>query len=479
MIGQGVFEVTDDIRKAYEAVSSLRFDDAQSTIDHIKATDPNNVLVYHIENYIDFYTIFINENKDEFNKLKKNKGHRLEMIRKGDKSSPYYRFSQAEIILQWMVAESKFTSTLGKLRIASDALSAYRLLENNEIHHPDFIANKKSLSVIHALANYLNSTVKKVFKVRGSLALGKEEIEEVIALSDQEDFLFKDEAYAIYAYMLVHLFNQPHEAWKVLQESELDHTQNPLASFLYATIAIKSGKSQQALEILEETPRGNGYFPFYYLDYLQGKCLLYTQDPTARTYIQVFIENFKGRHFIKDAYQKLGWYELTLNNSFPAYKTAMLRCQTQGEDFLEDDQQALREAKQKLVPNAELLKARLYYDGGYYQKASQHLIQNAWQFTDANIYQLEYNYRMGRISHALKSYHDAIDYYKLAMEQGRDKSSFFACNAALQIGLIYEDQGYDKEAVSFFEMCKDLNADTYQDQLHKKAKAGIERLKKK
>lgn len=480
LAGQGTFEVTPDIKKAYDAVSSLRFDDARLTIDQIKTNDPNNVLVYHIENYIDFYTIFINENEDEFKRLKKNKDHRLEMIRKGDKNSPYYRFAQAEVLLQWIVAESKFITTKwGGLSIAKDANTAYRLLEKNEEEFPSFIENKKSLSVIHALANYLSSFVKKILKIRGSLPLGKQEIEEVVAKSNETDLLFREEAYAINAYMLVHLFNQPEEAWQVLNAGQLDHTKNPLASFLYATVALKSGRSGDALRILEETPRGDGYFPFYYLDYLHGKCLLFDLDPRAKEYIQLYIDNFKGRHFIKDAYQKLGWYELAINNDLPAYKYAMSSCQKYGEDYLEDDQQALREAKQKKVPNVELLKARLLYDGGYYNKALSHLIQKSWMFTPGTAHELEYNYRMGRISHALKSYHDAIEYYKLAINEGKDQSSFFACNAALQIGLIYEDQSYDKEAVYYFEICKELDADSYEGQLHKKAEAGKERIKKK
>lgn len=481
VIGQGRFEVTKEIRSAYEEVISLRFDDAKKTIASIKLNDPDNVLVYHIENYIDFFTIFINEEEAEYDELVKNKDIRLEKLAKGDRNSPYYKFSQAEVILQWIVAQSKFKLGIkDRLSIASDANFAYRLLEQNELEFPDFIGNKKSLSVIHALANYMPSVLKKILKVRGSLTLGKMEIEQVILEAERGDFLFKNEAYAIYAYMLTHLFNQSNDAYEVLLESELDHKENPLAGFLLSTIALKSGKSEIALDVLQHTPRGtDGYYPFYYLDYLEGKCRLYQLQPEANEYIISYIENFSGRHFIKDAYQKLAWYELCINNDLPAYKYAMSQCQKKGEDYLEDDQQALREAKQKKIPNTELLQARLLYDGGYYQKAKDNLIQKAYLFPEGSIYIEEYNYRMGRISQASKNYYDAIDYYTSTLKTGQNSNSFFACNAALQLGLIYEEQGFIKDAIYYFKECKNIDPDVYQGQLHKKADTGLERLKKK
>ena len=64
-------------------------------------------------------------------------------------------------------------------------------------------------------------------------------------------------------------------------------------------------------------------------------------------------------------------------------------------------------------------------------------------------------------------------------KSGRKENSFFACNAALQLGLIYEEQGFKKDAIYYFRECKNIDPDVYQGQLHKKADTGLERLKKK
>ena len=67
------FEFTPLANEAYQKAMSLRFEEAKKDIEKIKREDPENQIVYFIENYIDFFTVFINENKSEFKRLEKNK----------------------------------------------------------------------------------------------------------------------------------------------------------------------------------------------------------------------------------------------------------------------------------------------------------------------------------------------------------------------------------------------------------------------
>ena len=173
--------------------------------------------------------------------------------------------------------------------LLNDINQAYRLLEANNKQFPDFIANKKSLSIIHALAEYLPGVLKKLFSIRGSLKLGREEIEEVVAYAEQNDFLFAKEADAIHAYMLLHLFNQPDEAWDVLMNSELDPKESPLAAFLLGSIGIRSGKNAEVVDLLSTRNRSEAYFHFPYLDFILGKGKLYRLDDQAAGDIKSYI----------------------------------------------------------------------------------------------------------------------------------------------------------------------------------------------
>jgi len=480
-ISQADFRITAEIEDAYTSIINLNFTKAKSQIREIKLSDPHNMMVYHIENYIDFFTIFITEEKEVYERLEKNKKLRLEKLQTGDPNSPYFKFTQAEILLQWTLARSKFYSgsKIPDFTLINDLNQAYRLLEKNDQEFPEFFENKKSLSVIHALAEYVPGFVKKVFKVKGSLELGLAEIETLILETEQHPSMFRKEARAIHAYMLLHLFNRPQQAWESLQKSQLLPDESPLACFLLVSIAHKIGYNDLALEYLKLRPQGEAYFPFYYLDYLEGKSLLYTLESGADEHILNFVDHFKGRHFIKDAYQKLAWYELVLNENLPGYKSYMAKVESEGMDFLEDDLQALQEAKSHQNPHPILLKSRLLFDGGYYERAYQYMIKHAAYFQGDVLQNIEYSYRLGRITQAIGNIDEAITHYQNCLASDKKNKSFFAANSALQIGLLYEDQSLYQKSKTFFNICKSIKSPTYKDQLHSKAKAGLDRLKQK
>ena len=471
---QGYFEPTPEIEEAYRLVSTLQFDEGKKKIANIKKTDPDNKLVYLVENYVDFFTIFLNEKEEEYDRLADNKELRLDQIRQGDKESPYYRFAIAEIHLQWATARLKFGE---RTTPAREVLKAYKLLEKNNKKFPNFIANKKSLSIIHALSESLPGWVRTLMGIKGSIEQGTEEIDEVVSYSEHNNFLFTEESYAIYAYILFFQNNKRKEAYDLLTNANLDHSKSPLICFLKANIAHKNGHNEEAKRILEERPSGAEYMPFPYLDFMYGQYKLYSLDEDANRYILNFINQFEGRHFVKEAYQKLAWYELALNEDISAYKKYMKLCQDKGFKLVDEDKQALKESDNKKIPNATLLKARLLFDGGYYSKAYGLLAQKSYMFMELGDDQLEFNYRMGRISHELQNYPDAIEFYSITLNSGKKSKSFMACNAALQIGLILEEQKKHNQAKRFYEQCLDISPDEYKSSLHQKAKSGIERVK--
>lgn len=471
--GQGYFESTPEMEEAYRMVSTLRFEEGKRMISEIKKTDPDNKLVYLVENYIDFFTIFINEEEEEYERLLDNKEYRIDQIKKGDKNSPYYRFAIAEIHLQWATARLKFGE---RTTPATEVLKAYKLLEKNNKEFPDFIANKKSLSIIHALSESLPGWVRTLMGIKGSIEQGTEEIDEVVTYSEEHNFLFVEESYAIYAYILFFQNNKRKEAYDLLTNADLDHSKSPLICFLKANIAHKNGHNEEAKKILEERPSGEEYMPFPYLDFMYGQYKLYSLDADASEYILNFINEFKGRHFVKEAYQKLAWYELALNEDISAYKKYMKLCQDKGFKLVDEDKQALKESENRKIPNATLLKARLLFDGGYYSKAYALLVKKSYLFTEEGEDQLEFNYRMGRISHELQNLPDAIEFYSLTLLSGRKSKSYMSCNSALQIGLILEEQNKHKQARHYYEQCLDISPDEYKSSLHQKAKSGIERV---
>ncbi len=472
--GQTKLVMTPLLQDAYRDISSLRLREGQSKVNLSKLKDPENAMTYYIENYIDFFTLFIKEEEADFKKLQKNRNLRLDKIRKADTSSPYYLFCQAEIILQWATIKLKFDD---KINAAGDVYEAYRLLEKNKSLHPDFLENNKSLSIIHALAESVPSWVRKVMGVKGSVDLGTREIMQLAERAASENHLFKEEIVAIYSYILFYSNNQKEEAYRLFDRFGMDHRKNPLITFLKATMAHKTGRNDMAIRILEERPRSQDYLPFHYLDFLYGKFKLCRLDKGADIHIRTFLANFRGRHYTKEAWQKLGWYHLAVDKNNAAYKEDMRSCVKSGYALIDEDIQANKEAKSGIIPNDLLLRARLLYDGGYYTKCYDLLVVNGNKFVNA-IHDGEYYYRLARVSDALKNYKDALEYYDLTILKS-DPGKYYACSSALQAGLICEGQKKYGRARSYFEKCLNLDPAGYTSSLHQKAKSGLSRIKGK
>jgi hypothetical protein len=468
----GYFDYNVEIESVYNAALDLRIEESRKQLSVLEVKQPNNLALQHIANYIDFFTLFVTENEPLYKSSKKNRQRRLEMLDKNAmQSDPYYKFVKAEILLHWALVKLKFGDRIGA---GSDIYEAYRLLESNSREHPQFIHQNKSLSILYALAESVPTWVRKLIRVNGSLELAKEKIELVYEQSKKNKYFFAEEVAVIYSYLLFYQFNEKEKAWDVLQNSGMNHQKSPMKAFVKSTFAQKLGYNEQALTYAIEAPRQNGYLPFYYLDFLVGKSYLYQLDNQSIAYLKKYTDNFKGQHFIKEAYQKLAWAHFIKDQKGKEYFYYVNLAKQKGSKVTDEDIQAQKEAERKEIPNTVLLQARCLYDGGYYDRAlttlqkNKHLEQNVKTV-------LEYQYRLGRTLQSLKKYPEAIQYLTKASINQAIKS-FMVCNANLQLGMIYELLNKKTLAKKYYNQCLSLSPEEYKYSLHQKARSGLLRL---
>ncbi|MCP3928793.1 MAG: hypothetical protein GY705_06805 [Bacteroidetes bacterium] len=472
------FEFSPLALEAFEKVNSFRFEEARRLLTQIKRDDPKNYIVYHIENYIDFYTIYINEEKKEFDQLERNKDIRLKMIRKGNPDSPYFLFIQASIRLQWAMTRLKFEEYVTAFL---EINKAYKLLEKSQKQFPDFMPAKKDLSILHAMVGTIPDNykwgVKFLTGMEGTISQGKKEMEEVISFARNNDFIYETEALTLYSYILMILDKKGEEAWESLKSANLNPKSSLLACFTLANAAMGTNRNEEAIKILENRPRGSAYQPFPYLDFLLGKAKLQRLDKDAEKSFLRFIKNFKGQNYVKEAHQKLGWCAL-LNNDKQGYFFQMKQCKEKGNTLFGSDQSAMIEADAERSPDLTLLKARLLFDGGYFDRALDLLnTRKAADYSD-KYFRLEYSYRKGRVLHGLDREQEAIRFYQLAIEEGKDEPYYFAANAALKAGQIYEGNRNIPKAKKYYNLCLDMKPHEFRTSLHQQAKAGLMRVQK-
>jgi tetratricopeptide (TPR) repeat protein len=145
---------------------------------------------------------------------------------------------------------------------------------------------------------------------------------------------------------------------------------------------------------------------------------------------------------------------------------------------VDEDKQADYEAENGVAPNMVLLRARLLFDGGYYNSALNELLNTPVKTAIKSKRDLvEYTYRLGRIYHESGNAAKAVENYQQTVARGKTEPFYYAAAAAYQMGLLYENKGAYSAADSAYQLCLSIRPREYKTSLHQKAKAGLNRLK--
>ncbi|MFI5172741.1 MAG: tol-pal system YbgF family protein, partial [Chitinophagales bacterium] len=458
--------------QAYNYIQELRFTKGKQLLELEKKENPQNLIPYYVENYIDWLTTYIDENEAEFKRLEPNKNIRLDKLETGDKNSPYFLYCKAELLIQWAFSKLKFEEYLSAF---TDVRKAYLLLEENQKKFPDFVANKKSLGMLHAIVGAIPDQYKwgvNLLGMDGTIDQGLKELKSIFEYSKTHEFIFEHEVYLYYAFLILYLGKDDVTSWNIVKD--LDTKTNLLNVFFVSSIAMRTGRNDLAISILKNKPTGADYFPYQYLDFMLGLAKTRKLEADASSYFEKFIQNYKGKNYIKEAYQKMAWNAL-LNGDKEKYWEYMYYVKARGDDLIDDDKQALYEAESKHIPNATLLKSRLLFDGGYYKEAMQQLEgKSIDNFSDERD-KAEFTYRAGRIWHAAGQPDKAKGFYLSTIKIGEDLPYFYAANAALQLGIIYEKENDFSKAKYYYQLCIDMPNEEYKTSLEGLAKAGLNR----
>ncbi len=478
------YNFNKNCQKAFLSIISLKFNEGNNLILREKVSNPKNCIPYYLESYIDFLSVVISESSSSFEKFKSNKSLRLNNLGNGDKNSPYYLCCRAEIHLQNAYSKMIFKEYLSG---AYEINKAYRLLEENHEKFPDFIPNYKSLGLLHAIIGTIPDDYKwvaKVINVRGTVNQGVIELSKVLvsALSEKKYEYLIPESVFLLSFIQMNLQNNSNTANRLMQIFKKPIVnniviQNPLLTYCKANIAIKTGNNDKAISLLLACPKRKSYFYFYYLDYITGIAKLNRLDADSYKYLNAYVSNFKGRSYVKSAYQKLAWYYL-INGNKKKYKDYMSRILYRGDNLTDSDKQALKEAESGEIPNVHLLRSRLLFDGGYYSKAHRILLsKKPGEICRNKKDKIEYTYRLARIYHELNKIEKAVSFYKMTIKNNANYKYYFAANSALQLGLIYEKQKNYSIAKEYYKKAISIETEEYKNSIQQKSKAGLERIK--
>ncbi|WP_316795934.1 tetratricopeptide repeat protein [Pedobacter agri] len=470
------FDFNANCLNAYKSIFELKLGNARAYISTEKKQHPNNSIIPLLENYVDYFTVLTSESKTDFDRLKGNKSSRLDQISDDDKSSPYYLYAQAEINLQWALIRGRFGEYFNA---AMEIKKANGLLQDNVKKFPGFHLNMKGLGLINAvLGNLPDGALKSTlstFGIKGNLQTGLsmfEKLADNLPKSSYEPFY--EEVVFYYSYVLSDVAHSTAAYSKTMKYTDRIADTSLLKSYLRSYVCIKNAHNDEAIAILAKKPEGALYQPFPYLDYLEGVAHLNKLDLNAGTYFNRFLSTNKGVSYIKDANLHLAWIAL-LKGDKNGYSTFIAKAINNGYTYNDKDKQAKNEASAP-QPSIELLKARLLFDGGYLTKALQILDGKKAADFSSDKDKAEYSYRLGRIYDDLGKDDEALSAYQATINQGRNLKYYFAANAALQMGKVYEKRKNTAKAKDAFNTAIAMKNHEYENSIESQAKAGLKRL---
>ena len=398
----------------------------------------------------------------------------LDLLDKGDESSPWYRFCKAGIYLHWALVHIRFGE---QYKAATTFRKSYVLLKENQKQFPNFEYNNVFAGLEEAVAGTVPDSYKwlaTIFGVRGDVKKGIEKLT-VFVNTHTEQQLLTSEAVLYEAYLKFYLQFQQKQVWDYLNSVHFITQDNLLNAFVKSNIAGNYRKADATIEILKQTAADKNYSLYPVFDYQMGNALLSKCDASCIGYYLRFIKNDKGETYMKDALQKLSYMYYLQGNMQQAnyYRTQVL---VQGIALVDADKQAERACKTAIWPPVKLLQARLLIDGGYYDRALTTLMSISEKELTNPADKNEYTFRLGRVYDEEGKMEKALSYYRTTITNGKERHEHFAARAALQTGMLYERNGIKQQAINSYNEVLRMRDHDFQNSIDQQAKAGINRL---
>ena len=474
--GQKHYDFNAVCQQAYHSIVQLKLEEGQRLLDEEKRRDPGNLIPYFLDNYIDFFQLFFNEDATQYAAWKDRRDQRLDLMSQGPEGSPWNLFTRSLIHFQWAAIQIKFGDNWDA---AWDFRRSFLQSRDCAARFASFLPASMLSGAMEVVAGTIPDGYKwlsNLLGIKGSIAGGMKKLDRFLAADDVYASLYHDEAVFYYLYLQFYLSNKRAEVFAFIGQHQLDVRNNHLFTYLYANLCINDQRSAPALMALRQMNPSPEYLDMPVWDQEMGYACLNHLDPEAVEYFQRWLARFKGKFYVKDVLQKMSWYYY-LKGDMVRADSCRRQVLVRGTATSDADRQALKEAKSGRWPNRVLLKARLLDDGGYFSEALQVLQGMEPSELRDQVERCEYTYRLGRIYDGLGKDEEAVAAYAAAIRLGEHLKEYYAARAALQAGYIYEQRGDKAKAISLYEKCLSMPEHDYKNSLDQRAKAGVARCK--
>ena len=462
---EGTWKFDNQDLKSYDKLLTLRVHDPEINLQR----ERNSTLyLTHFRNSV---KLLISDNEQELSDYEKSTSEVLDHFKKQKEDSPYLKFYTADVLLQSAFIHLKLGH---EFSAGWELRKAYREVRRNIKEYPAFLPQYKTIGLLHIIIGSVPDKYNwllSLLRMEGSV---REGLNELRTLADSDD-LFKTEAELLILLIQGYILQEIDESTKGLQQLYNENPGSLLIGFLYVSILMKSQENEVAIKVMEslDSLQNPDYIQFSLLKYLKAEALLQKGDylKAIEQYRQ-FVNIQKGQNYLKDAHYKTGlayWLLDQADSTAKYYKLA----RGIGKTLTEVDKHANRQLDNKRFPNQKIMEARLFTDGGYYEKALKILDNIRSNEIKDKRDEVERNYRKARIYHQTNQLNAAIAFYKLTINCNVKNNWYFAPNSALQLGFIYQSEHNLYLAEKYFKMALSYKDHEYKNSINNKAKSAL------
>ncbi|NOY51313.1 MAG: hypothetical protein GXO88_12245 [Chlorobi bacterium] len=467
------YDLNDNLRQAWVLLIDFDFSMAKQIIANEIKDKPDNYYAYYLDQTCDAYELLLDSDDDAYEEFLDKYYERRDIMDDKDADSPYYLSCLAEMELQAGIFNIIHGDRLSGLR---KAYSAYKDTYRNLEKHPEFKPSLKLDGFFNVAVDNLPPFVKfavSAFGVSGDADHGFDLLLKNFDAQKNQKGINAESA--LFVVLSAKLNKTPGKVYDFTHQLDKSIADLFAHQYFRANIEFRTGNNEQALNTLREINIEQKPGAELIYNYLMGKVLLNKLDFNAGYYLKRYLSASKKKEYVKEINYKLAIFYLINNNKdkFNELKEVVLN---DGNDINERDREALYDANLDYTPDLCLTKAHLLIDGGYYDEYQSEIQVYKAINNDFLPYKLEYYLIEGKAAELKNNYQLAVKNYKNLIDKGSDEDYYFACEAALRCGILFEKSGKAETAKKYFEKSLKLYDGDYYEYLESRAKKGLKRL---
>lgn len=470
----GQYQFNENCKEGWMLLMDLKIDAAKKLMAKELSINPANHYALYLDQTCDAYALFINSDDEEYEAFLNNYGKRREIMDGKFEDSPYYLMCKSEMDIQASVFRIMHGSVFGGI---GKAYSGYKAVYRNLDGYPDFKPGLMLDGFFNVAMSNLPPFVKGAASILGissDLSYGIKTLNDVY--QSQKNIKGANAESALFVIFAAKINKTPEMVYDLTQSYDKKIQDLFLLKYFTANIAYRTGRNEQSLATLSTLQHENSPYAKLLYDYMMGKALLRKLDGRAGHYMDQFLNHLRRKEYFKEMTYRMALFYL-INGNRDQYHVLCDLVIEKGSDINERDREALYDASLDYEPDINLVKARLLIDGGYLGRFEQAIKDFEAHLRNELPYRLEYRFLKGRYARIVDDTPDAINHYKWVIDNGRDEDYSFACEAALNLGEIFEAAGKYDYAKKYYKLSADLYKNRYYEYIGAGADKALARIK--